>query len=49
MIHDDLTDTWSSDLALLGPVPFLSHQVTVPTQDRIRRDTRGQLSQCFAT
>jgi hypothetical protein len=48
-IHDDLPKPRPSDsLSLIGVVPLLRHELTVPAEDRVGRHNGGQLQQCLA-
>ena len=45
-IDDDLPDSWPADaFAIVAMIPFLSHQRSVPSQDRIRSDDGRQFHQ----
>jgi hypothetical protein len=48
-IYDDLTDSGpASSLSLIGVVPLIRHEITVPAEDRVGSHNGGQLQQCLA-
>ena len=49
-IDDDLTDAWPTWLLLptITVIPFLGHELSVPTEDCVGSDNSRQFPQCFA-